>query len=179
MTIKKLLELYEQPKIENVKDIISIKTYISTPEKLRIADEIIDASVEYDRGYVKFDTHKKYLASIFAFIEAHTDLEFAADWDERVSEYDALCKAGLIGRIITEFQHSYETCLSVLAMKCDDLLVENSIEASVAKVAQSIIENLDVFAGTLSDKLSEIDLKKIIPEELDLNKLQKLLNKIK
>jgi hypothetical protein len=64
-------------------------------------------------------------------------------------------------------------------MKCDDLLAENSIEASVAKVATSISENLDVFAGTLSDKLSEIDLKKIIPEDLDLNKLQRLLNKFK
>lgn len=179
MKVSELLEVYKQPKIENLKDIISIKTYISTPEKLHIAENIINASVAYDRGYVKFDTYKKYLTSVFALIEAHTDLEFSVDWDERVAEYDALCESGLLGKIIAEFQHSYEICWSVLNMKCDDMLVDNSVEANIAKIAQSVVENLDVFAGTLSDKLAEVDLKKIIPEDLDLNKLQKFLNKLK
>ena len=69
--------------------------------------------------------------------------------------------------------------LFVLQMKYDDLLASNSVEASMARVATSISENLDVIIGLLSDKLSEVDLKKIIPEDLDLNKLQKLLNKFK
>lgn len=163
----------------NIEEIIEVKKHISTPEKLRIAKEAMDASVEFDRGYISFDSHKKYLAFVFATIEAHTNLEFTREWYERVAEYDALCENELIGHIIAGFQHSYETCLSVLNMKCDDLLVDNSVEASIAKIAASISENLDVFIGALSDKLSEIDLKKIIPEDLDLNKLQRLLNKFK
>ena len=179
MKIAELLKLHKEDKIENLKELISTKTYISTPEKLRVTENIIDASAEYDRGYVKFDTYKKHLVSVFALIEAHTNLEFSVDWDERVSEYDALCEYDLIGRIIAGFQHSYETCLSVLSMKCDDILADNSVEANIAKIAQSLVENLDVFAGTLSDKLAEIDLKKIIPEDMDLNRLQKLLNTLK
>ena len=179
MKITELLELHEQGKTENLKELISIKTYMPVPEKLRIADVVIDASAEYDRGYIKFDTYKKYLAFVFATIEAHTALEFAMGWDERIAEYDVLCEKGLFKHIIEGFQDSYDDCWFVLNMKCNDLLADNSVEANMAKIAQSVIENLDVFAGTLSDKLAEIDLKKIIPEDLDLNKLQKFLNRLK
>ncbi len=175
----KVSELLKFTDITNIAEIIKVKKHISTPEKLLVAKEAMDASVEFDRGYISFDSHKKYLAFIFAVIEAHANLEFADTWDERVAEYDVLCEKELLGHIIAEFQHSYETCMSVLQMKCDDLLALNSVEASMAKVATSISENIDVLVGTLSDKLSEINLKKIIPEDLDFNKLQRLLNKFK
>ena len=68
-----------------------MKKCISTPEKLLVVKEAMDASVEFDRGYIGFDSYKKYLAFIFAAIEAHTNLEFADTWDDRVAEYDALC----------------------------------------------------------------------------------------
>ncbi len=177
-TVREFIEQFENGKTP-LADLMTIKTYMSVPEKLRIAEIVIDSSAEYDRGYVKFDTYKKYLAFIFAVIEAHTELEFAADWDTRIAEYDALCKKGLFNHIIECFQDSYDDCWLVLNMKCNDLLANNSVEANMAKIAQSVIENLDVIIGTLSDKLAEIDLKKIIPEDLDLNKLQKLLNKFK
>lgn len=175
----KINELLSIKDITNIEEIIETKKYISSPEKLRIAKATMDASVEFDRGYISFDSYKKYLAFIFAAIEAHTNLEFATDWNERVAEYDSLCENELLDAIINSFKNSYEACMSVLQMKCDDLLAENSVEASVAKIATSVSENLDVIIGVLSDKLLEIDLKKIIPEDMDSNKLQRLLNKFK
>lgn len=158
---------------------ISVKQYIPSVDKMDIAQKVIDFSVEYDRGFVKFDSYKKMLAFTFAVIEAHTDINFSGDWNGKISEYDALCEHDLLERIIDTFRKDYESSLVVLDMLCSDLLTDNSVEASIAKIATSISENLDILTGSLSDKIDGFDIKKIIPSDLDFNKLIKLLNKVK
>jgi len=178
MTIREFIETIKETEIPVV-ELITTKKYISSAEKIRVAKEAIDFSVEYDRGFVKFDSYAKHLSFIFKVIEAHTDLHFADDWAERMQEYDALYENDLLNATIDTFRKDYEASLEVLEMICGDMLADNSIEASVAKVAQSISENLDVFVGTLSDKFEKVDIEKIIPKNLDLNKLQEFLKKIK
>jgi hypothetical protein len=85
----------------------------------------------------------------------------------------------LIDTIIDTFRKDYEASLEVLNMMCNDMLADNSIEASVARLSQSVSDNLDVVVGTLADKIEDFDIKKIIPKDLDLNKLMELLSKIK
>ena len=182
MKINELIDVYKAKEIinaEHLKTICGAHIYITSTEKIRIAKEVIDTSVEYDRGFIKFDSYKKHLAFTFGVIEAHTDLRFADDWADKIQEYDALCESELLDVIIYTFKKDYDASLEVLNMMCDDLLVDNSIEASVAKLAQSMSENLDVFVGALSDKLEKFDIEKIIPKDLDLDKLKRLLNKIK
>lgn len=178
MKIKEFVEAIKEGSISIV-DLIAVKKYIPSAEKIRIAKEVMDASVEYDRGFIKFDSYKKHLTFTFVIIEAHTDLRFADDWPDKMQEYDLLCENDLLDAIIDTFRKDYETSLEIFSTMCDDMLADNSIEASVAKVAQSISENLDVFVGTLSDKLEQLDIEKIIPKDLDLNKLTRLLNKTK
>lgn len=178
MTIKEFIEKIKETEA-SVAELIATKRYVSSAEKIRAAKKVIDFSVEYDRGFVKFDSYAKHLSFIFNVIEAHTDLEFADDWSEKMQEYDMLCENELLNAIIDTFRRDYEASLEVLDMMCNDLLVDNSIEASVAKVAQSVAENLDIFTGTLSDKLKGLDVEKIIPKNLDLNKLQEFLRKFK
>jgi hypothetical protein len=165
-------------KVQNVEE-MATKKYISSVEKVRLAKAVIDASVEYDRGFIKFDSYKKHLSFIFGFIEAHTDLRFADDWSERMKEYDMLCENGFVEAIVNGLKNDYEDSLFILDMMCSDMLADNSIEASVARLVQSVSENLDMFVGVLADKLEDFDIEKIIPKDLDLNKLQRLLNKIK
>ena len=162
-----------------ISDLISTKRYISSAEKEHIAKESIDLSVEYDRGFIKFDSYKKHLSFLFCVIEAHTDLCFEDNWADKMREYDVLCETELLDAIIDTFRKDYEASLDVLNMMCDDMLADNSIEASVAKLATSVSENLDVFVGALSDKIEDLDIEKIIPKDLDLNKLQGLLNNFK
>ena len=178
MTIKEFIKTIQETEIP-VAELIATKRYIPSAEKIRIAKEVIDFSVEYDRGFVKFDSYAKHLSFTFSVIEAHTDLCFADDWADKMQEYDALCENDLLDTIIDTFRKDYETSLEILDMMCGDLLADNSIEASVAKLTQSISENLDVFVGTLSDKLEKVDIEKIIPKNLDLNKLQEFLRKFK
>lgn len=178
MTIREFIETIKETGIP-VAGLIATKRYIPSAEKIRIAKAVIDFSVEYDRGFVKFDSFAKHLSFIFNVIEAHTDLRFADDWAERMQEYDALCENELLDVIIDTFRRDYEASLEVLDMMCDDMLVDNSIEASVAKLSQSASENLDVLVGSLSDKLDKLDIEKIIPKNLDLNKLQEFLRKFK
>ena len=163
----------------DISDLISAKKYIPVAEKIRIAKEVMDASVEYDRGFIKFDSYKKCLAFTFSAIETYTNLQFADDWADKMKEYDILCESELLDSIICIFKRDYDASFDILNMMCNDLLADNSIEASVAKLTQSVSENLDVFVGTLSNKLENFNIKKIIPKNLDLNKLEELLNKIK
>ncbi len=178
MTIKEFVNVIKENTI-SVTDLIATKRYISSEEKIRLAKEVVDFSVEYDRGFVKFDSYAKHLSFIFNVIETHTNLCFSDNWADKMQEYDLLCENGLLEAIIDTFRRDYEVSLEVLDMMCDDMLADNSIEASISKLAQSVSENLDVFVGELSDKFKDFDIKKIIPKDLDLNKLLGLLNKIK
>ena len=163
----------------NISDLITVKKYISANEKIRIAKSVLDFSISYDRGFVKFDSYAKHLAFVFEVIEAHTSLRFADDWTERMYEYDLLCESDMLDAIIDTFRKDYEESLLVLDMMYSDMLTDNSIEASVSKLATSIAENLDVFVGAIADKLESFDVEKIIPKDLDLDKLKGLLNNFK
>lgn len=162
-----------------ISDIISVKKYISSANKIRIAKDVMDFSVEYDRGFIKFDSYKKHLAFIFASIESHTDLCFSDVWADKMQEYDALCENGLLNDVIDEFKEDYHASLKILNMMCKDMLADNSIEASVARLTTSITDNIDIFVGALKDQFKDLNIEEIIPNGLDLDKLQGLLNKIK
>ena len=178
MEIKTFVEAIKNDgEIATVPNIITVKKYASSATKVNVAKQAIDLSVEYNRGFVKFDSYKKHLAFLFGVIEEHTDLRFADNWNDKIQEYDMLCENELVDVIIDTFRRDYEASLEVLTMMCDDMVADNSIEASVAKVAQSIAENLDVLIGSLSDKIENTDVEQIIPKDLDLNKLQGFLNK--
>lgn len=178
MKITEFVETIKEGTVPMV-DLIAVKKYIPSAEKIRLAKDVLDFSVEYDGGFIKFDSCAKYLAFIFGVVEAHTNLRFADDWPERMQEYDVLCENDLLDAIIDAFRKDYEASLNVLDMMSNDMLADNSVEASIAKLATSITENLDIFVGTLSDKIEDFDIEKIIPKNLDLDKLQGLLNKIK
>jgi hypothetical protein len=178
MDIKTFVETIQKDNAATM-ELVATKKYIASTEKVRVAKEVMDFSIEHDRGFVKFDNYKKHLAFIFGVIEAHTDLRFADDWSDKMQEYDMLCENDLLDEIIDTFRKDYEDSLDVLDMMCEDMLADNAIEASIARLATSIAENLDVFVGALADKLEELDIEKIIPKDLDLNKLMRLLNKVK
>lgn len=180
MKIKEFIDAVQNINIEtDVANLISVKKYITSASKVKLANAVIDLSAEYDRGFVKFNSYKRHLAFIFAAIEAHTNIKFADKWEDKIQEYDALCENGLIDVVISTFKTDYDVSREVLDMMCADMLAENSLEISIAKLAQSASENLDVFVGALADKLGELDIEKIIPEGLDLDKLQGLLNNFK
>ena len=160
-------------------DVISIKKYIPSINKIRIAKEVMDFSVEYNRGFIRFDSYKKHLAFIFSSIESHTDLYFSEVWADKMQEYDALCENGLLDCIIDEFKEDHHATLKVLNMMCKDMLADNSIEASMSRLITSISDNLDVLVGALTDKFEDFDIAKIIPKDLDLDRLQGLLNNLK
>ena len=178
MTIREFIKMTQENQV-NIAELISVKKYISVAEKIRLAKSVMDFCVKYDGGFIEFDSLKKHLAFTLDVIEAHTDLRFSDDWSEKIQAYDSLCEADLIEAIIDEFKKDYDECQKILNMMRRDILADNSVEASVAKISQSIAENLDVLAGLLADKIGNIDVENIIPNDLDLDKIKGLLDKIK
>ena len=178
MTIKNFVESMKAGDT-NVSDLISVKKYITAVEKIHVAKVVMDFSVEYDRGFIKISNYKKHMAFIFNVIEAHTDLRFTDDWGSKIDEYDVLCENDLLDVIIGTFEKDYNATREVLDLMCADMLADNSVEASIAKLTQSVSENLDVLVGAVADKLEDFDVEKIIPKDLDLDKLKGFLSKIK
>lgn len=173
----KVTEFIELANVENnVVDLIEVKKYIPSTEKTRVAEETVESSIEYDDGFVRFDSYKKHLSFIFNVIESHTDLRFSENWENKLQEYDLLYEAEMLDLVIDTFRKDYEESLSVLNMLCEDIIADNSVEASIAKLVSNLSDNLDMISVTLSDKIKDCDIEKIIPSDLDLNKLMKLLN---
>ena len=180
MTIREFIEIMKNnDESAIISDVIATKRYITSADKVRIAKEVMDLSVEYDRGFIEFNSYKRHLTFIFESIEAHTNLIFSDDWSDKMNEYDMLCENDLLDTIIDTFRKDYNASRDVLDMMCADMLAENSVDASIVKLAQSVSENLDLFIGVLTDKLEDFDIEKIIPKDLDLNKLKGLLNRLK
>ena len=178
MKIAEFCEAYKANEI-NLLDLISVKKYISIEDKIQMAKNIIDFAVEYERGFVYLNNMKKHFAFIFNVIEAHTDLKFEDGWTDKMHEYDILCENNLLDVIVSAFSNDYIASKEILDIMCEDVVAKNSIEASIAKLTQSVSENLDVFVGALADKLEDLDIEKIIPNDLDLDKLKGLLNNFK
>lgn len=180
MTINEFMKIIQESEMPTaILDFAEVKKYIPSMEKIRIAKEVMDFSVEYDRGFIKIDSYKKHLSFVFCAIESHTNLRFADSWSDKMQEYDMLCENELLDAIVDTFRKDYEDSLAVLNMMCDDIILDNSIEASVARLVQSIAENLDVIVGELADKIEDFNIEQIIPKNLDLNKLTGLLNSLK
>lgn len=156
-----------------------IKTrYIPVLKKRQLAELVYDASIEIENGVVKVDSLSKYLIFTLLMLTKYTELEFSVDekgaaTEEAIREYDALCENGLLNPIIAEFQEDYARANEIMNYVFqDNLAVNNTVEAVVGKTATTLLNIVDDFANTLSNKVGEMNLDL---ENLDLGQLQSVL----
>ena len=159
------------------KKIVKTK-YIPVLKKRQLAELVYDNSTEYENGIVKVDSLSKYLAFTLLMLNEYTELEFTVDekgaaTEEAINEYDALCENGLINKIIAEFSDDYARANEILNYVFqDNIVVNNTVEAVVGKASTTLLNIVDDFANTLSNKVDEMNLDL---ENLDLGQLQSVL----
>lgn len=156
-----------------------IKTrYIPVLEKRQLAELVYANSIEIENGVVKVDSLSKYLIFTLLMLTKYTELEFTvnengAATEEAIKEYDALCENGLLNPIIAEFQEDYSRVNEIMNYVFqDNLAVNNTVEAVVGKAATTLLNIVDNFANTLSNKVEEMNLDL---ENLDMGQLQNVL----
>ena len=156
-----------------------IKTrYIPVLEKRQLAELVYSTSIEIENGVVKVDSLSKYLIFTLLMLTKYTTLKFSVDengaaTEEAIREYDALCENGLLNPIIAEFQEDYARANEIMNYVFqDNLAVNNTVESVVGKAATALLNIVDSFVNTLSNKVEEMNLDL---ENVDMGQLQNVL----
>ena len=149
---------------------LEVKKYLPMEAKKVIAQAIIYDCTSEEFGVVKVDSVERYMSYVRHMITTHTNLEYV---DE---DYDKLCSTEyddttLLNAIMECFADDAKECTRILNLMMDDLMQEMTIEFTIAR----FLNKLDSVIGSLSDKIGNVDLKSMLPEDVDMNKLSMFL----
>ena len=151
---------------DKIKKDLEVKSYLGIKAKRKLIENIVDETVIYENGLLKFNGVEQYVVYTMRCIEAYTNLELSDDLEE---DYDALCSCGLLAKILRTFDDEYQSVLSLLQMQCDYVLMDNSITSKINVVLNSMTDTLNKIADGVEKKMNEIN-----PE--DLQKVTELLS---
>lgn len=164
MTIKNFIETVGKEKNKKMSVILETKKYLPIAEKRVLAQQVLDACVEYRDGVIFVDSMTKYLIFTMKVIGAYTNLEF-----EVLDDYDALCEADLLNPVIETFATEYARVNDILNMMLADMMQANTVEVGAMKLMNKVNDSLDVVVEALVNKIEEMDasLSDIRPDMVD------------
>lgn len=163
----------EEQVLAIAKKALDVKDYIGIKEKRALIDRIINACVLYDNGIYKFDGIDKYVYFTMYTIAEFTNIELS---DNVYEDFDILSRENLLPIVICTIQKEYDDVNILLQLQCDSLLDNNSVEASVGRIAEGVMDFLNSMEYVLQSSLSKLsDIK--LDENIDFSKLLNFLNK--
>lgn len=163
----------EDQVLSMAKKVLDAKDYIGIKEKRALVDRIVNACVLYDNGIYKFDGIDKYVYFTMYTIAEYTNIELS---DNIYDDFDMLSMEKLLPVIICVIQTEYDDVNILLQLQCDSLLDNNSVEASVGRIADGVMDFLNSMEYALQSNLNKLsDIK--LDEKIDFSKLLNFLNK--
>lgn len=156
----------------NLEKGLQVKKYLPMETKKTIAQGIMYECINDEDGAIKVDSVQQYLSYVKYMITMHTNLEYTD------ADYDKLCSAQygdstLLNAIINCFGTDAKECDRILKLMCGDLMQNNSIEVSVSKVVNVLIQSINGITENLNNKIGAIDM-----DGVDFDKLKKVLNRL-
>lgn len=158
----------------NLEKGLQVKKYLPIEVKKTIAQGIIYDCTNDDNGAIKVDSVERYMSYVRYMITYHTNLEYTDD------DYDMLCSTeyngtNLLNAVIDLFGEDAKECSRILNLMMDDYMQEMSVEVNITRFLNNLNNYIGQFADKIIQKTDDIDLKSIIPEYMDMNKLNKFL----
>lgn len=161
MKVNELIEKVSKNNVISLKKELAVKQYLPIMKKYEIAQLVFAASTTRNNGLIEIDSLKKYLMFTTIALSEYTNLEFSSDKDGEISaveEYDMLCEAGLIDKIIECFEEDYGRALTVLDYVFTDAIANNNtIESVLAELAGNISNAVDSIAENMNDKIASFE----------------------
>lgn len=174
MKIKEFVNTYKKSNVKSLDKTIATKKYLPYAEKEMLVNSILNQCKVEDNGFIKFDETKQYIIFTTEVIKAYTNLEFDAEYDFMLDEYDELCENDMLSDIIETFDGEYKIVLNMLNMKQEYMLQDNSIEHQMASFLSGLTGIIDGLVGAFTSKVEAFDA--IDNEKIDeLNGLLKSL----
>ena len=163
--------------LENINpmSVLEIKNYIPVKEKKKFVMDVIMECTDDVDNFISVDRFKMNIYFNMRIMELYTNLEVSNDFDEMIAEYDALCESDILQNAIAQFQDEYDMTYSILEGELDELLVQNSIDAQVVRIANKINDMLDM----IQEKVESVDLSKMLPDGTDVAQLMDMLKLLK
>ena len=151
---------------------LQVKKYLPMETKKTIAQGIIYECTTGEDGFIKVDSVQQYMSYVKYMITMHTNLEYTSE------NYDQLCstqygETNLLNAIIDCFSLDAKECDRIVNMTVSDYIQYNSVEAQIGKISKGLNDVLE----SLKTKINEFDTKSIIPEGLDVDRLNHFLTK--
>lgn len=156
----------------NALEELNVKHYIPVLEKKQFVIGVISACTDENDGFIFVDRFKMNIYFNMKVLEVYTNLEIANNFDDMIAQYDSLCENGTLDLLLSLFMDDYKMMFTVLEGALDELLIQNSIDAQVVRIANKISDIIDV----ASIGLNGLDLKTVLP---DVANITELMNKLK
>lgn len=155
---------------------LEVKKYLPIELKKTIAQGIIYDCTDNSEGTIKVNSLERYMSYVRYMIIYHTNLEYT---DE---DYDILCsteygETTLLNAIMERFGSDAQECSRVLDLMMNDYMQENTIEFSVTRFLNKLISSMDDLTNILNNKIDGVDLKSMLPEEVDMKQVMNFLDK--
>ena len=91
-------------------------------------------------------------------IDAYTTLELSENIE---NDFDVLSESDLLPMVIGVTGKEYDDVNILLQLKCDDILMANTVEAQFGKVCECVLDMLDT-VNKFADKVQLEDLVKML-----------------
>ena len=157
---------------------LQVKKYLPIELKKTIAQGIIFDCTDDSEGAIKVDSVQRYMSYVRYMITHHTNLQYT---DE---DYDVLCsteygETTLLNAIVATFKADANECQRILDMMMADYVENNNIEIQIAMFLNKLANGLNGVTNLIESKVNDIDLTKVIPEDIDIEKLSDFLKNYK
>ena len=155
---------------------LEVKKYLPIEAKKTIAQAIIYDCTSEEDGVVKVDSVERYMSYVRYMITTHTNLEYTDEY------YDTLCsteygETTLLNAIMSCFEADAKECSRILELMMNDYMQEFSIDFTVLKFLNDTANALNKVVVKVSQVIEDVDLRSMIPDSVDMDKLGVFLNK--
>lgn len=178
MKINEFLNNVNGKTAEEIESMVIVRKYIPIQEKRMIARDILDRCMNDINGFVVIDNVDKSIYFTINSIAAYTNIEFSEDYEDAIEEYDILVDSYWVKNFNDFIGADIDILWNVLLDEEKMLLTGNSIEAQVAKVANSLVNAVDVISDKINNSIGDFNMNQLIPEGTDVNKLMDMLKKL-
>lgn len=155
---------------------LEVKKYLSIKDKESLVKTIVNDSIYYEDGIYKINGIEKYINFTMLVIAAYTNLELS---DDIKSDFDMLCEADLIGKVVDTFDSEYQSVLGFLQMHCDYVLASNSVSSKIGVFLDGVMNNIDNLTTVFSNKIENFSFNDLDINPDDIGKVTELLSLLK
>lgn len=135
---------------------LDVKKYISIKKKKNLVDKIIEKCIYFENGTFRIDAIDSYIYFTMLTIDTYTNLEI----DSAEECFDMLSEAGLMKIVISALGQEYNDVQTLLNMKRNEILENNSLEMQLGKLFDGILDKVGDLNNTLIDLLNGLNIDK-------------------